>query len=185
MGLINYKEIDFKKSIDNENKIVDFNGSEIRVLNYLPTHEKNDLIMITLQKSFENNIYNYYKLKMYFDLHLIYLYTNIVFDAEDRANEEGLYDLLKKSRLINAVTAVIDPIEIETLWNDLLMVKESLEKYQNSFAGFLNDTLDELSEKVKDGTKLLKDLNIQDYLKENPQILQLLQQNLKGMESAE
>ena len=29
--------------------------------------------MITLQKSFENNIYNEYKLKMYFDLHLVYM----------------------------------------------------------------------------------------------------------------
>lgn len=90
MGLINYKDIDFNKSINKVNKTINFNGSEIQVVNYLSAQDKYDLIMVTIQKAFEKGIYNEYKLKVYFDLHIVYMYTNIVFTAEDRADEVGL-----------------------------------------------------------------------------------------------
>ena len=180
MGLINFKDIDFKKSINNENKIINFNGTEIQILNYLPIHDKNDLIIISLQKSFENNIYNYHKLKMYFELHLIYLYTNIVFDADSRADEEGLYDNLKKSGLLDLVINEISKDERCQLWEDVLNVKYDMEKYNNSFVAFISNSIDDLGDKVTKGIEMIKSLNIEETLKKNPQILQLLQTNLNA-----
>ena len=40
MGLINYKDIDFNKSINKENKIINFNGSEIQIVNCLSDHNR-------------------------------------------------------------------------------------------------------------------------------------------------
>lgn len=177
MGLINFKDIDFNKSINKENKIINFNGSEIQILNYLPARDKNDLIVITLQKSFENNIYNYYKLKMYFELHLVYLYTNIIFDSEDKADEEGLFDTLKRSGLIDAVTEEIDYHEKASLWEDLIAIKNDMEHYHNGFAGFLANSLDEIEDKVKAGVKIMKELDLEETFKKYPQILQLLTKN--------
>ena len=172
MGLINFKDIDCNKSINKENKIINFNGSEIQILNYLPIRDKYDLIVISLQKSFENNIYNYHKLKMYFNLHLIYLYTNIVFDVEDRADEEGLYDILKRSGLLDAVVAEIDEKEKNNLWADLIAIKEDMEKYYSSFSGFLENALEDLEEKLKQGFDFIKSLD----LKENPELLKIIKE---------
>ena len=108
MGLINYKDIDFNKSIDKENKIINFNGSEIQILPYLSITDKYDLIMATIKKSYEEGIYNPIKLKMYFNLHLVYMYTNIIFDAEDKAKVEELYDTLSNSGLITLILENID-----------------------------------------------------------------------------
>ena len=57
----------------------DFCGQKIEVLKYLPAQDKYDLLMITLQKSLENGIYNDFKLNFYFELNLVYMYTNISF----------------------------------------------------------------------------------------------------------
>ena len=165
MSLINYKDIDFKKSITNNNTIIDFNGNEIQVLNYLPIHEKNDLIVITLQKSFENNIYNYSKLKMYFNLHLFYLYTNIIFNSEDKNDEEDLYDTLKRSGLLDLVIDAIPENDRFELWEDIMNVKCDMEKYHSSFAYFAADLVEDLGEKVKEGIEMIKTLNIEDTLK--------------------
>ena len=37
MNLINFKDIDFNQSIDNSTEIIEFNGSQIQVLKYLPS----------------------------------------------------------------------------------------------------------------------------------------------------
>ena len=57
----------------------EWNGNEIEVLDYLPVEDKYDLIMVTLQKSFEDGYYNPIKVDEFFHLHLIYMYTNINF----------------------------------------------------------------------------------------------------------
>lgn len=176
MGLINFKDIDFKKSIDNENKVIDFNGAQIQIVNYLPINEKYDLIMITLQKAFEGNIYNPIKVDMYFKLHLIYMYTNILFNEEDRADETGLFDLLTKSGLIDAVITAIDENELEELESVLSMVEGRLAVYNNSISGFLTNTIDVLKEKLEKGMDMLKGFDaekLQELLK-NPQIASLL-----------
>ena len=159
MSLINYKDIDCKKSIDKNNKIINFNGSEIQIVNYLSANDKYDLIMITLQKAFEKGIYNEYKLKVYFDLHLIYMYTNIVFTAEDRADEVGLYDTLMNSGLIKLVKEQIEDSEIEELWSLLKISENKIIDYKGNFFSFLMDFIEELPEKAKEAIETIKQLD--------------------------
>ena len=74
---ISYAKMNLK--VDTTVNHFDFKGNEIEVLQYLPAADKYDFIMLTLQKSEEDGIYNENKLDMYFHLHLIYMYTNISF----------------------------------------------------------------------------------------------------------
>jgi hypothetical protein len=153
MSLINFKEIDFNKSIDKTNKVINFNGQEIEVVNYLSANDKYDLIMITLQKSFEKNIYNPFKIDMYFDLNVVYLYTNIVFDAEDRLDEAALYDTLKRSGLMDAVKAEIDSDELWDIKNTIWQLSEIILKYRNTFGAVVGAFIEQLPqnmEKAKD-----------------------------------
>ena len=158
MSTINFSEIDCKQSINKENKIINFNGSEIRVLNYLSAQDKYDLIMITLQKSIEDEVYSLVKMKTYFDLHLVMIYTNIVFSAEDRADEIELYDLLNKSGLIKAVREAIGE-EAELLWEDLCQNAEYLMSYKMSFENGISTLLEKLMLKITNAIETLKTLD--------------------------
>lgn len=169
MSLINYKDIDFKKSINKENKIINFNGSEIQIIDYLSIHDKYDLIMITLQKSFENGIYNDLKLNMYFDLNIIYMYTNIVFNEEDRADEEGLYDTLQRSGLISVVKEQISKDELNFLWHLMGEIERKLKAHKGSILGFLSNVLGDLPEKATKAMDTLKQLD--------PEVLKSLSTN--------
>ena len=159
MSLINYKDIDFKKSINKENKTINFNGSEIQIVNYLSIHDKYDLIMITLQKSFENGIYNDLKLNMYFDLNIIYMYTNIIFNAEDKADEEELYDILQRSGLIAAVKEQISEDELSSLWYLMGEIEYKLKDYKGSLLSFLTDAINNLPTKTEKAIETLKQLD--------------------------
>lgn len=150
MALINFKEIDFKKSINTKNKIINFNDSIIEVVSYLSMDDKYDLIMTTLQKSLENNTYNSFKIDMYFNLHVVYLYTNIVFSAEDREDEAILYDKLEQSGLMTAVINAIDEDELDKLKKYTYELVEIMNYHNNSFFGELKYLIDFISPKAQE-----------------------------------
>ena len=155
MGLINYSEIDCKQSIHNENKTINFNGSEIEILSYLPTSDKYDLIMITLQKAFEKNIYNSFKLDVYFDLNVVYSYTNIIFSSEDRIDEGKLYDTLKQSGLIDKVKAEIDEEELKYLKNSIISLSEVIIKYRNTFGSVIESFIEQLPNNMEQAKSII------------------------------
>ena len=158
MALINFKDIDFNKSISKENKVIDFNGSEIQIINYLPVQDKYDLIMVTVQKSKEKNMYNPFLIDLYFDLNVIYLYTNIIFNAEDRAEEAGLYDTLKKSGLIDEVKKNIDNDELELLKFYVEAVANYSVQYSNTFKGSVEELLEKLPKDLGGLAELIKNM---------------------------
>lgn len=169
MGLINYKNIDFNKSINKELKTFDFNGSEIAVVPYLSITDKYDFVMITLQKSFEKNIYNQVKLDMYFDLHLVYMYTNVIVDSVDREDEFGLYDTFMRSGLIAKIKEQIPNDELNQLKDYIEKIGKQNLKYENSFIGLARafvEMLPENIEKIKDFAKELGVEGINSLIKE-------------------
>jgi hypothetical protein len=176
MGLINFKDIDFNKSINKENKVINFNGSEIEIVNYLSTNDKYDLIMITLQKAFEKNIYNPFKMDVFFNLNVIYLYTNIVFSTADREDESALYDVLYRSGLIDAVIAEIDADELASLKNYVCDLARIITQYRNTFGSVVGGFIEQLPammEKAReviekfDPTKMQELMTIANQIKTN------------------
>jgi hypothetical protein len=163
MGLINYKNIDFNKSIDKTNKIINFNGSEIQIVNYLSANDKYDLIMITLQKSFDKNIYNSFKLDVYFDLHIVYMYTNIMFSNEDKLDEMALYDTLKRSGFIDIIKSNIDENELKELKEYIYTLSEVIIKYRNTFGAVVGTFAQQLPENMEKAKELIGEFDPDKY----------------------
>lgn len=137
MSLINYKDINCEPQ-EKENKIIDFGDNEIQIVPCLSSQDKYDLIMITLQKSLNKNVYNPFLIDLYFDLNVLYLYTNIVFSVEDRADEAALYDTCVNSGLMALVLSSIDKKEYNTLKSYTHQMAQDQMKYQLSFVGILD-----------------------------------------------
>lgn len=159
MGLINYNNIDFNKSIDKENIVIDFNGSEIQILKYLPANDKYNLIMLAIQKAFDDNIYNDFRLKVHFELLLVFMYTNIEFPPENAADDITLYDTMKRSGLIDAVVAAIPQSELALL---IEMVNKVLERKVNNKGNLFNNIMDFISglpNQVQDSLEKLKEID--------------------------
>ena len=95
MGVLNYSDLGL--TIVKGIKTFKWGTKEIQILTYLPVETKYDIVMITLQKSFEDGIYNPIKLDMFYHLNLVYAFTNLVFTDEERANESKLYDEMLSS----------------------------------------------------------------------------------------
>lgn len=178
MGLINYKDIDFNKSINKELKTFDFNGSEIAVVPYLSINDKYDLVMITLQKSLEKGIYNHVKLDMYFELHIIYMYTNIQVDNADREDEAALYDTFKRSGLIDKVLEQIDENEIDTLWTYIYEMEEIIMSYKNTWGAVIGNLIETLPENMEKAKNI-----IENFDPEKLEGLTSLTEGLKGLEN--
>ena len=99
MAKVSYANLKLK--LHQPSNVMDFNGQEVDVIQYLPVEDKYDLIMATLQKSEEDGIYNPLKLDIYFHLNLVYMYTNLSFTDKQRENELKLYDVLKSNGFID------------------------------------------------------------------------------------
>ena len=137
-----YSDLKLKINIEtNIAKIKD--GTEIEVLQYLPMEDKIDLIQIALQKSLENGVYNDMKLDMYFNLYIIYMYTNIEFTPEERNDEFKLYDELQSNDTIISVIGAMEDSEYDDLLNYLENLRESNTNYKMSaaalFQSFIQD----------------------------------------------
>lgn len=142
MSKISYANLKLKTN--SEIKTFDFNGEKVEVLQYLPISDKYDLVMITLQKSKEDNIYNQLKLDMFFHLHLVYLYTNLSFTDKQRENEFKIYDTLQSNGFIDKMIENIPQEEYDELFN-LVEKQSKIEmKYTTTAASILSKFVDDL-----------------------------------------
>lgn len=126
----------------------DFCGQKIEVLKYLPAQDKYDLLMITLQKSLEGNIYNAFKLNLYFELNLVYMYTNISFTDKQREDEFKLYDTLKSNGFFELFYSAMEDSEYEDLFKQITDMVETLEKSHRSVAGIIANFIEDLPEQA-------------------------------------
>lgn len=142
MGKISYANMKLK--VNNEIKTFDFNGNKIEVLSYLPIEDKFDLVMITLQQSLVNEIYNSVKLEMHFNLNLVYMYTNISFTDKQKEDEEKIYNVLKTNGFFDKLLEVIPDDEYSEL---LGYIEEQIEKdmkYNLSTASIIRNIVNDL-----------------------------------------
>lgn len=145
-----------KLKIDNStNKVELENGVSIEVFKYLPVEEKYNLIEITLQKAFENGIYNPLKLDMYFALNLVYLYSNISFTDKQREDEYKLYDTLQSNGILDKIIDAISDEEYNHLYTLLIETEEKYNNYRKSIIGIIG----ELSNTVNQNSDALKEIS--------------------------
>lgn len=161
MNKVTFTKLNLKK---NENiKEINFNDNTIEIKQYLSITDKIDLVDITLQKSKENRIYNPLKINMYFHLHLIYLYTNIVFTDKQKEDEEKLYDILESNGLIDKIIAEIPEKEYSELLN---MTNEKVEtelKYSTTAAAIIDNLIQDLPIQAGKMTEIMNEFDLEKY----------------------
>ena len=161
MAKVSYASLKLKTNTDTTT--VDFNGSKIEILKYLPIEEKYDLISITLQKSLEDALYNPLKVDMYFHLHLIYMYTNLSFTDKQREDESKLYDTLSSNGLIDLILENIDELEYEILSTYL---EESIEQdleYKTTVAYLLNSIIGDMPRKIEGIQRMMDEIDQEKF----------------------
>lgn len=145
-----------KLKVDNSTKIVDLgNGISVEVLKYLSIGEKYNLIEITLQKAYENGIYNPVKLDMHFALNLVYLYSNISFTDKQREDEEKLYDTLQSNGILDKIIDAIEDDEYNNIYTMLVETEEKYSSYRKSIVGIIG----ELANTVNKNSDALKEIS--------------------------
>lgn len=168
MSIINYNDIDFSQSINKETNVINFNGIEIQVLKYLSIQDKYDLIMNTIVKADEIDLYNSFKTKFYFDLNLVLMYSNIVLSQEDKEDELKLYDNLKQSGLMDLIVEKISQEDKDELWGHIMKIQSELINYRRSTSGLVTMILEKgpgVIEKAKEVLSMLDKDKVQELLK--------------------
>lgn len=153
MSKVSYANLKLK--VNNEVKTFNFNGTEVEVLNYLPTEDKYDLIMISLQKANEDGIYNPLLLDVFFHLNLVYMYTNLSFTTKQKEDEFKLYDTLKSNGFIDAMLAVFPEDEYKELITYLEQTSEMILRYTTTAASVINGIINNLPENAKIASEII------------------------------
>ena len=158
---MNFKDI--KMNIQDKYNTFTFNNQEIKVLKYLPISEKFDLIMVSLQKSIVNGIYNPIRLKTFFRLNIAYLYTDIIFDIEDRIDEGGLYDNLVTSGLMNMIEENMEEAELEELHKLFDECYKTECSYRTTAAAMIAKLVDDLPKNAEAAKNIVDNFDKEKY----------------------
>ena len=148
-----------KLKVNTSVKTFDFKGQKVEVLQYLPAQDKYDLLMITLQKSLENGMYNEFKLNLYFELNLVYMYTNISFTEKQREDEFKLYDTLKSNGFYEQFFKVINEDEYNELFEQLNNIKKTSFKNRISVGSVISQLIDDLPANAEAAAKIVENFD--------------------------
>lgn len=161
MTKISYANLKLK--VDNSINTFDFQGNNIEVLKYLSIEDKYDLINITLQKAFEDGIYNPLKIDIYFHLHLVYMYTNLSFTDKQKENELKLYDCLVSNGFIDKMVESMEENEYNYLFS---MIQETVEKqltYRTTAAAVIQSLINDLPKNAQAAAQIVEKFDPEKY----------------------
>ena len=159
---MNYKDLNLH--INNDTYFIEVQGKKINIKKYLPINDKKDLVEITLQKAEQaDGTYNEILIDMYFNLHLVYLYTDIVFTDEDREDEMKLYDELESSGLLERILDKIPDEEYNTLMDYLKAMRKEISSYKHSAAAMVQKLIVDLPKNAEAAAKIVQNFNPEKY----------------------
>jgi hypothetical protein len=152
-----------KLKVDESVNTFDFNGQTIEVLKYLPIDDKYSLVNITLQKSFENGIYNAIKVDTFFHLHLVYMYTNLSFTDKQKENEMKLYDTLKSNGFIDKMLETIEESEYDFLYESINEIISDTMNYKNTAGAVLQSLINDLPKSAAAAAEIVESFDKDKY----------------------
>lgn len=152
-----------KLKSNTETKEIKIGDSTIEVKQYLPISDKNDLIQIALQKAEENGIYNELLLETYFNLNIIYLYTNITFTEKQREDELKLYDLLESNKVIDLVIAALPENEYQDLKDMMEETRDDIQFYRNTAGAVLQSIIQDLPKNAAAAKEIIDSFDKSKY----------------------
>lgn len=159
---MNYSEMNLHLNKD-VNTFSIYPDTNVNVLQYLPIEDKNDIIYITLQNSEENGLYNLLKVKMFFELYITYLYTDIEFTEEEKSDPITLYDTLASMGIISAIMSAMNPNELEYLMTTMKDTMDMKIKYKNTIASVVNGFIEELPKNAQAAKDIIEKFKPEDF----------------------
>lgn len=148
----------------NEIKTIKIADQEIHVSQSISTSDEVDFIDAVLSKSLDAECYNPVLLDAYFHLNLIYLFTDIIFDEEDRADELKLYDELRDKGILMAVIECIPKDLYQELFNYVQSSVEKKELFYRSATYNLTQMLTILPDTINQLVEAARNFDIEKYL---------------------
>lgn len=132
-----------KCKVNEEIKIINFNGEDIEVRQYLPAQDKLALMgrVITQSHEEDSNHANPVKIEIFTHLEILYTYTNITFTEKQKENTPKLYDLVYSSGLLEAVIDAIPEKEYDIVCSGIFDSVEAVYKYYHSALGILDSVV--------------------------------------------
>lgn len=139
MGRPTFAKMNLK--LNPEVKTITLYDQEVEVKQYIPIEDELELIgdVINQEEASDSNKFlNIVKLKMFFDLEIVFYFSNIVFTDKQKENLPKLYDLLDYNSVIEEVAAAMPEGLYEGLWNDTLNMADRIYEQTNSAFGILD-----------------------------------------------
>lgn len=131
-----YLKLGLKKK--DETKTITINGQEVTVKQYLPIEDKIKIIENVLHNSADdNNFANPVKVEVYFNLELIYNYTNISFTEKQKEDATKIYDLFENNGIFSQVISAMPADEYQLLYDWTQETIDAFYKYRNSVMGIM------------------------------------------------
>lgn len=149
INMVNYSDIKFPiQKEEDKYTVIDFGGQKIKVLKYLPSLEKYNLLNTTLIQSFDDTVaVNDFKISIFLTTNMAIAYSDIIFSEEEKNMElTDLYDKLYQSGLLDAIIKAIPNDEKMLLTN---LIKELEKTYLDDKRSILYG-LDNLFKQLKD-----------------------------------
>ena len=161
MGKVSYSNL--KLQTNNDVKICEFKNQKIEVLQYASIKDKYDLVMVTLQKSLEDGIYNPIKIDTFFHLGLVYVYSNLNITDKQREDEFKLYDTLASNGLIDEIVNLIPEEEYTALQNYMEeLIKYSM-KYKNTIAAVIRSVIEDLPKNAQAAQEIINNFDKESF----------------------
>lgn len=137
MSKISFTKLGLTKN--QEVKQITWNDQTIEIKQYLSIQDKMNLISTVLNNcQDENNFINEGKLQLYFDLEVIFRYTNINFTDKQKEDVVKLYDLFNGSGLRKEIFDNIPEDEVSKCYGWLNTTAYHIYEYRNSIYGILD-----------------------------------------------
>lgn len=155
------KYSDFNLKINTDTISVD----NINILQYLPIEDKNSIIQLALQESEENGIYNLLKVRMFFDLFIVYSYTDIEFTDEEKLDPTKLYDELRSNGLIDTILENMNESELSYLDELLEATMDMKITNRNNIASVFSTFVESLPTNASSALDIIEKFNPDNFQK--------------------
>lgn len=149
----------------NDVKTIMIGDQEVEVKQYLPIQKRLELISNVANNSADaNNFANPVKIEVFFDLEVMYYYTNIAFTDKQKDEFIKTYDLLKENGVFDIIIENIPEGEYESLWADTWSCISEIYKYKNSILGIMDTIKTDYSEVGADLDEFLSQMGDENNL---------------------
>ena len=159
---MNYSDIGLKLSTGTSCFMIN-PEQRVNVLSYLPIEDKNAIIQLAIQNAEENGMINDLMLDMYFNLYVIYMYTDIEFTEDEKNDPVTLYDVLESNGIIEATINSIPKQEWLYLNEKLHCMAAKKMARRNSVAATIQNFIELLPKNAEAANEIIKNFNPEDF----------------------